>query len=150
MAFVLEAKSPALPKVPDAQLSLWDEAAPMPGVALRHSHRARRIAVRVATTGQVELVVPRGVSEHRAWAFLHSQSEWVQRHVARRRAQLPAPQAFPPPQVRLALTGETWRVFQAGGTGRTAPRKRAICRAASSSCAAPAPRRSGAAGCSPG
>lgn len=118
MAFVFAAKSPALPKVPDAQLSLWDEAAPMPGVALRHSHRARRIAVRVATTGQVELVVPRGVSEHRAWAFLHSQSEWVQRHVARRRAQLPAPQAFPPPQVRLALTGETWRVFQAGGTGR--------------------------------
>ncbi len=118
MPAVLAAKPSADPAAPAAQLPLWDDAATLPAIALRHSPRARRIAVRIAATGQVELVVPRGVSENRAWAFLHSQSEWVQRHVARRRAQLPAPQAFPPPQIRLALPGETWRVFQAGGAGR--------------------------------
>jgi len=118
MPGVLAANPSANPAVPEAQLPLWDDATPPPAIALRHSHRARRIAVRVAATGQVELVVPRGVSEHRAWAFLQSQSEWVQRHVARRRAQLPAPQAFPPPQLRLTLAGETWRLFQAGGAGR--------------------------------
>ena len=103
---------------PGPQLPLWEESSATPPVSLRHSRRARRIAVRIAATGQVELVVPRGVSEHHAWAFLQSQSEWIGRHVARRRDLLPAPQAFPPPQIRLALTGETWRVFQAGGTGR--------------------------------
>jgi predicted metal-dependent hydrolase len=111
------AKEPAAPAVA-AQLPLWDDAAATPSVNVRHSRRARRIAVRIAATGQVELVVPRGVSEHRAWAFLRSQSEWIGRQVARRRALLPAPQAFPPRELRLALTGETWRLFQAGGRGR--------------------------------
>src|SRR5690606_10397993 len=115
---VLAAKPFAGPDAPAAQLPLWDEAAAVPDVSLRHSQRARRIAVRIAATGQIELVVPRGVPENRAWAFLQSQCEWVRQHLARRRATLPAPQAFPPPQLRLALLGETWRVFQAGGTGR--------------------------------
>lgn len=103
---------------PGPQLPLWEEGITLPPVSLRHSRRARRIAVRIAATGAVELVVPRGVSEHRAWAFLQSQSEWIGRHVARRRDLLPAPQAFPPPQLHLALTGETWRLFQSGGAGR--------------------------------
>src|SRR5512138_1285860 len=67
-----------------SQLSLWEDAGAAPAVNIRHSRRARRIAVRIAASGQVELVVPRGVAEHRALAFLHSQAEWVRRHVARR------------------------------------------------------------------
>jgi predicted metal-dependent hydrolase len=101
-----------------AQLSLWDDAAAVPAVNVRHSRRARRIAVRIAVGGQVELVVPRGVPEYRAWAFLQSQSEWIRHQVARRRALLPPPQPFPPRELRLALTGETWRLFQVGGGGR--------------------------------
>ncbi len=115
---VSAAMVPATSAAPAAQLPLWDEGSAPAAVSLRHSPRARRIAVRVAATGQVELVVPRGVTEQRAWAFLQSQSEWVRRHVARRRALLPAPQAFPPPQLHLLLTGETWRLFQSGGAGR--------------------------------
>lgn len=101
-----------------SQLSLWEDAGAAPAVNIRHSRRARRVAVRIAASGQVELVVPRGVAEHRALAFLHSQAEWVRRHVARRRALLPPPQPFPPPELHLALTGECWRLFQAGGAGR--------------------------------
>jgi predicted metal-dependent hydrolase len=85
---------------------------------LRHSRRARRVAVRVHAGGEVELVVPRGVSERHAWAFLQSRVEWVQHHVARRRANLPAPEPFPPRILKLPLTGETWRVFQSGGSTR--------------------------------
>lgn len=100
------------------QLPLWDEGAAAAPVRLRHSLRARRLAVRIAATGQVELVVPRGVTERRALDFLHSQSAWVQRHVARRRALLPAPEAFPPRVLRIPLLGETWHLYQSGGTGR--------------------------------
>jgi len=85
---------------------------------LRHSRRARRVAVRVHAGGEVELVVPRGVSERHAWAFLHSRAEWVQHHVARRRASRPAPEPFPPRLLKLTLTGETWRLFQSGGSTR--------------------------------
>src|SRR5690606_29278356 len=118
MPAVLAATTSAASDASAAQLPLWEEAGAVPAVSLRHSQRARRIAVRIAATGQVELVVPRGVSENRAWAFLQSQDEWVRRHLARRQALLPAPQAFPPPQLRLGLPGETWRLFQSGGAGR--------------------------------
>ncbi len=60
-----------------------------PSVNVRHSRRARRIAVRIAAGGRVELVVPRGVSERRAWAFYESRAEWVREHLARRRLAAP-------------------------------------------------------------
>lgn len=85
-------------------------------VSVRHSHRARRIAVRIAVGGRVELVVPRGVSERRAWAFYESRAEWVREHLARRRAT--PLQEFPPRHLHLPLLEETWRIFRAGGGGR--------------------------------
>jgi predicted metal-dependent hydrolase len=108
---------PQLPESHRAQLSLWQESASL-AISLRHSRRARRVAVRIGQAGQVELVVPRGVPEQHAWAFLESRSEWVRHHVARRRAAQPVPEEFPPRLLRLPLLGETWRIFQAGGTGR--------------------------------
>jgi len=86
-------------------------------VAVRHSRRARRVAVRIAAGGAVELVVPRGVSERRAWAFYESRVEWVREHLARRRAHRPE-QEFPPRHLHLPLLAETWRLFRAGGAGR--------------------------------
>ncbi len=65
----------------------------------------------------MELVVPRGVSERRAWAFYESRAEWVREHLARRRTVAPA-QEFPPRHLYLPLLDETWRVFCAGGSGR--------------------------------
>ncbi|MBK6674008.1 MAG: M48 family metallopeptidase [Proteobacteria bacterium] len=116
------------------QLALWpgraDEAfEPPPATALsaavvRHSRRARRVAVRIDAGGRVELVVPRGVSEARAMSFLVSRADWVAQHLQRRRAAAPPEQAFPPTQVDLPALQERWRIFLAGGTGRLRLRQR--------------------------
>jgi predicted metal-dependent hydrolase len=101
-----------------AQLPLWHGAGEQPMAELRHSRRARRVAVRIDASGRVELVVPRGVSEARARAFLASREDWVRAHLQRRR-QLAAPaQPFPPARIELTALGEQWRVFHAGGAGR--------------------------------
>lgn len=99
-------------------MSLWAEAVPRIALNLRHSRRARRVAVRIGPGGQVELVVPRGVSEQQALAFLDSRSEWVRHHVDRRRKALPPAEEFPPRTLAIPLLGETWRVFRSGGEGR--------------------------------
>jgi len=116
------------------QLPLWPlridgafEASPdavLAGAVVRHSRRARRVAVRIDAGGRVELVVPRGVSEARAFSFLASRADWVNRHLQRRRAAAPPEQAFPPTHVELAALGERWRVFVAGGAGRLRLRQR--------------------------
>jgi predicted metal-dependent hydrolase len=85
---------------------------------VRHSPRARRVAVRISAAGAVELVVPRGVSEARARAFLDSRADWVRQHVERRRANAPPVEPFPPSQIALQMLGEVWRMFHAGGSGR--------------------------------
>jgi predicted metal-dependent hydrolase len=103
---------------PQGQMSLWSEPAARIAVNLRHSRRARRVAVRIGVGGQVELVVPRGVSERQARAFLASRSEWVRHHVERRRQALPPPEEFPPRALAIPLLGETWRVYLSGGAGR--------------------------------
>jgi predicted metal-dependent hydrolase len=103
---------------PSPQLALWQDPHAAAGpVNVRHSRRARRIAVRIAAGGRVELVVPRGVSERRAWAFYESRADWVRAHLARRRMAAPL-QEFPPRHLYLPLLEERWRLFRAGGTGR--------------------------------
>jgi predicted metal-dependent hydrolase len=100
------------------QLRLWDAHATAAAPTVRFSHRARRVAVRVGERGCVELVVPRGVSEARARAFLHSRADWVAVQVARRKALALPETPFPPQHIHLTAAGESWRVFQAGGKGR--------------------------------
>lgn len=112
------ATEPHFPGNDEPQLPLWQPASTVPAVSLRHSRRARRVAVRIVQGGTVELVVPRGVSERQAWAFLESRADWVRHHMELRRAAQPVPEQFPPRSLHLPLLGETWRIFQAGGTGR--------------------------------
>jgi predicted metal-dependent hydrolase len=99
-------------------MSLWAESSPGIAVNLRHSRRARRVAVRIGMGGQVELVVPRGVSEQQARAFLDSRADWVRHHVDRRCRALPPAEEFPPRTLAIPLLGESWRVFRSGGEGR--------------------------------
>lgn len=101
-----------------SQLSLWHGAPDAPPAELRHSRRARRVAVRIDAKGRVELVVPRGVSEARARAFLASRAEWIKHHLQRRRQFAKPAQPFPPACIDLVALGEQWRLFHAGGTGR--------------------------------
>jgi predicted metal-dependent hydrolase len=65
----------------------------------------------------VELVVPRGMSESRARAFLFSRRQWVSAQVERCRAMAVPEQDFPPRQIVLDAIGERWSLFQAGGKG---------------------------------
>lgn len=85
---------------------------------MRFSARARRVTVRVHLDGAVELVIPRGVSERRARAFLESRGEWVRTQVARRRAHARPEPAFPPARLDLCAIGESWGVYCAAGGGR--------------------------------
>jgi len=113
---------------PLAQLPLWPAPRAeneLPEARLRHSRRARRVAVRIDSSGQVELVVPRGVSETRAWSFLASRAEWVRSHLQRRRQLQPVAQEFPPACIALPALGERWRLFHSGGSGRLQLRERA-------------------------
>lgn len=98
------------------QLELWGPSAGTPRV--RHSTRARRLAVKVHLDGSVELVVPRGVSRQRAQAFFDSQRQWVTRQVQRRDARLPASSVFPPSAIDLPAIGERWGVHLGAGSGR--------------------------------
>ncbi|MDR2216580.1 MAG: M48 family metallopeptidase [Nevskiaceae bacterium] len=99
------------------QLPLWDANTPV-APRLRHSHRARRVSIRVHEDASVELVVPRGVSEARARAFLASRSQWVDEQVRQRRTVARPPEPFPPPQLHLNAIDERWRLHVAGGSGR--------------------------------
>jgi predicted metal-dependent hydrolase len=106
-----------------AQLPLWPVHSEgtldaKPAAILRHSRRARRVAVRIDASGRVELVVPRGVSEARALSFLASRADWVTHHLQRRRAAAKPEQPFPPPHIDLPALGERWRLFVSGGTGQ--------------------------------
>ena len=99
------------------QLPLWDDQPAHTPARVRHSLRARRVAVRIHAGGVVELVVPHGTSERQARAFLESRSDWVRTHVERRRAASQPEAVFPPAIIDPGLLGQSWRVFQAGGTG---------------------------------
>jgi hypothetical protein len=74
--------------------------------------------VRIDAMGRVELVVPRGVPESRARAFLASRAEWIHRHLQRRRQLARPAQPFPPVRIDLPALGEQWRLFLSGGAGR--------------------------------
>jgi predicted metal-dependent hydrolase len=100
-----------------AQLSLWEATAPVLP-RLRHSRRARGVSIRIHEDASVELVVPRGVSEARARAFLASRSAWVDEQVRRRQAVARPPEPFPPAELSLEAIGERWRVHMAGGSSR--------------------------------
>lgn len=89
----------------------WEQA-----VRVRFSQRARRVAVHIAAGG-VELVVPRGVSESRARAFLNSRRQWVNVQLQRERAATVPAQDFPPRNIHLEAFGEHWSLYHSGGSG---------------------------------
>ena len=99
------------------QLPLWNADSWEQAVRVRFSQRARRVAVRVIAAGDVELVVPRGMSESRARAFLQSRRQWVTAQVEHCRALAVPEQDFPPRQIGLEAIAERWSLFQGGGKG---------------------------------
>ena len=92
---------------------------------IRVSARARRVSIRVHEDATVELVVPRGVSEARARAFLVSRADWVERHRRQRLAVARPPESFPPRHLELTALGETWRLENGVPAGRARVRETA-------------------------
>ena len=84
---------------------------------IRVSRRARRLSVRVYSDARVEVVVPPRARASEVERFVAAHREWIDDRRAVALRNRPAPEPFPPSNLRLALTGETWRLHLAGGTG---------------------------------
>jgi predicted metal-dependent hydrolase len=84
---------------------------------IRVSPRARRLAVRVYPDARVEVVVPPRVRPREVENFLVQHREWIDSKRAAALARRPPPEAFPPADIRFALTQETWRLHVSGAAG---------------------------------
>src|SRR5690349_16995881 len=104
------------------QLDLLDEAArgenEDPGLKVRVSARARRLAIRVYPDARVEVVAPPRVRPREIEQFVAAHREWIDAKRAQALRNRPAPQMFPPERVELRARGETFRVHVAGGARR--------------------------------
>ena len=87
-------------------------------VRIRVSRRARRLAVRVYPDARVEVVVPPRARPRDVEYFLSAHREWIESRRAHALRNRPAPEQFPPLELRLAASGELLRVQVAGGGGR--------------------------------
>ena len=57
---------------------------PLTGVRLVHSFKARRLALRVdVARGEICLIVPKRMSEKRAWEFAHANVGWIQTRLSK-------------------------------------------------------------------
>src|SRR4249920_2663148 len=92
-----------------SQLALW------PAVAdgawrVRISERARHLSIRVHTSGQVEIVVPRWARGRAVEQFVRRHRRWIERKIGQLSARAPALLDRIPGSIELAATGEHWRV----------------------------------------
>ncbi|HET9473323.1 MAG TPA: SprT family zinc-dependent metalloprotease [Steroidobacteraceae bacterium] len=85
---------------------------------IRVSRRARRLSVRVYPDARVEVVVPLRVRPRDVELFLAEHRQWIDNKRATALRTRPAPEPFPPANLRLSATHETWRLHLAGGEGR--------------------------------
>ncbi len=85
---------------------------------IRVSRRARRLAIRVYPDARVEVVVPPRARPRDVEHFLAAHRDWIENKRAQALRNRPAPEVFPPASLSFALTGESWRMHVAGGSGR--------------------------------
>ena len=85
--------------------------------SIRVSARARRLSVRVYPDARVEVVVPPRVRPKEVENFLSAHREWIDDRRAKALRNRPPPEVFPPAEVALGLTGESWRIHISGGQG---------------------------------
>ena len=103
------------------QLSLLSDSGPDNGRnpwVVRESARARRLAVRVHRTGQVEVVVPPRTAPGTVQRFIESHRGWIEERRAAALRSRPPEQPFPPDRIEFGVNGENWRLHLTGGAGR--------------------------------
>ncbi len=101
------------------QLSLFDAPNAATSLTVRHSLRARRLAVRVYPGGRAEVVVPPRTSGRVVREFVLRHREWIETRRARAQRERPPAAAFPPPMIELAAFAERWELRIVPGPGRT-------------------------------
>jgi predicted metal-dependent hydrolase len=101
-----------------SQLPLWSDKDGALGWVVRESERARRLTVRVFHTGRVEVVVPSRTSPMAVERFLERHRTWIERKREEARVRAVPAVPFPPPQIELAASEESWRVHVTGGGRR--------------------------------
>jgi predicted metal-dependent hydrolase len=91
------------------QLSLFETRSSSDPFAVRVSPRARRLTARVHVGGQVEIVVPVGVSARTVRDFVQRFTPWIDRKVAAMQC-LAVPSEAVPEHIEFAATGEKFAV----------------------------------------
>lgn len=98
----------------DRQLSL-----PLiPALRHRYSRRARRLQLKVTPLGEVEVVVPRGVSALEVERFVGENAQWLAAaldHYEDKRRREPERHARVPQRIALPAIDEHWQVVYTGG-----------------------------------
>src|SRR5210317_1664555 len=64
---------------PENQFDLMLDAAPVGGLSVRRSNRARRMSIRVDPLGSVEVVVPERVRSPEVRSFVEENRDWIAR-----------------------------------------------------------------------
>ncbi|MEB3211959.1 MAG: SprT family zinc-dependent metalloprotease [Leptolyngbyaceae bacterium] len=81
---------------------------------IRESRRAKHVSIKISTWGDVEVVVPRGVSAQKLVSILNQRTDWIQatkqRILSERGAIAHEPEASCPTGVFLRAINETWTV----------------------------------------
>jgi len=85
---------------------------------VRHSTRARRLALRVFPHGVVELVVPPRTGRRSVEAFLRSHADWIAKARRHFQASAVATAFAPPEEIHLAALGEHWLLRHLPGNPR--------------------------------
>ena len=105
--------------VADSQLDLFRDAGGEGPWRVRHSKRARNMAIHVRHVDDVEVVVPMAASAAAIERFVASQRDWIRRACDQLAEQGPPPDLRLPNRIDLALTGESLVVAY----DQTVPRK---------------------------
>ncbi|MDA0263710.1 MAG: DUF45 domain-containing protein [Chloroflexi bacterium] len=75
--------------------------------AVRESHRAKRVILKVSPKKGLEVVIPRGFNRRHIGRIINDSREWIDRHLA---AIESAPGITRPDRIDLAALGERWEV----------------------------------------
>ncbi len=104
---------------PENQFDLMLDAAPVGGLSVRRSNRARRMSIRVDPLGSVEVVVPNRVRPPEVRSFVEQNRDWIRRARDQMTGGVERVTVEPPAHIELKAIGrEREVVYQDTGVRR--------------------------------
>ncbi|MGD9342204.1 MAG: DUF45 domain-containing protein, partial [Chromatiales bacterium] len=98
---------------PENQFDLLLDAAPVGGLSVRRSNRARRMSIRVDPLGSVEVVVPNRVRPPEVRSFVEENRDWIRRARDHMTGGVERVTVEPPAHIELkAIGGEREVVYK--------------------------------------